>query len=108
MIFDANQSVQDIGKILTSPGDVHGEFIGMLKLTPKGAEIFKKHFNRSKELFWDKPYQRAKTFQQAYLTDFLKDMTELGVPIHSVIIEQGWLEIDTQQDLEIAATKFGV
>jgi len=106
VIFDANQCVQDIGKIFTGPGDVHGEFIGMIKLTPRGAEIFKKHFERSKKLFWDKAYQRAETFQKAYITDFLKDMTELGVPIHSVIIEQGWLEIDTHQDLKIAATKY--
>ena len=105
VIFDANHSVQDIGKILTNPGDVHGEFIGLLKLTPKGAEIFKKHFARSKKLFWDKQFQRAKTFQQAYITDFLKDMVDLGVPIHSVIIEQGWLEIDTAQDLDRAINK---
>ena len=106
VIFDANQCVQDIGKIFTGPGDVHGEFIGMMKLTPRGSEIFKRHFNRSKQLFWDKPYQRAKTFQKAYLTDFLRDMTELGVPIHSVIIEQGWLEIDTHQDLINATANY--
>lgn len=106
VIFDANHSVVDIGKIATSPADVHGEFIGMLKLSPKGAEIFKKHFHRAKQLFWDKPYQRAKTFQKAYITDFLKDMAELGVPIHSVIIEQGWSEIDTPEDLQNATSKF--
>ena len=106
VIFDANHNVLDIGKILTSPGDVHGEFIGMLKLTPRGAEIFKAHFNRAKMLFWDKPFHRAATFQNAYITDFLKDMVDLGVPIHSVLIEQGWVEIDTPQDLKHAATKF--
>ena len=106
VIFDANHQVLDIGKILTRPGDVHGEFIGMLKLSPKGAKIFKRHFNRAKELFWDKPYQKANKFQNAYITDFLKDMTELGVPIHSVIIERGWSEIDTPEDLRNAANNF--
>ena len=24
----------------TSPGEVHGEFIGMMKLSPRGAEVF--------------------------------------------------------------------
>ena len=106
VIFDANHNVTDIGKILTSPGDVHGEFIGMLKLTPRGAEIFKEHFKRAKTLFWDKPFHRAASFQNAYITDFMKDMVDLGVPIHSVLIEQGWLEIDTAQDLKHAALKF--
>ena len=106
VIIDSNNGVVDIGKILTAPGDVHGEFIGMLKLTPKGSEIFKRHFYRAKKLFWGKPYQRAKKFQNAYMTDFLKDIAELGVPIHSVIIERGWSEIDTQEDLQNAVNKF--
>ena len=105
VIFDANHSVVDIGKIMTSLGDVHGEFIGMMKFTPRGAEIFKRHFHRAKALFWDKPYQRATTFQKAYITDILKDMSELGVHIHTVIIEQGWQEIDTIEDFNNAKFK---
>ena len=50
-IFDANHKLVDIGKIVTSSKDVHGEFIGMMKLSPKGAEVFKRHFHRAKEVF---------------------------------------------------------
>jgi L-glutamine-phosphate cytidylyltransferase len=106
VIFDANHSVVDIGKIITKSDDVHGEFIGMIKFTPRGAEIFKRHYHRAKELFWDKPYQRAVTFQKAYLTDILKDMSELGVHIQTVIIEQGWQEIDTIEDFKNAQRNF--
>ena len=106
VIFDANHLVVDIGKIMTSSNDVHGEFIGMMKLTPRGAEIFKRHFHRAKELFWDKPYQRAATFQKAYITDILKDMSELGVHIQTVIIEQGWQEIDTIEDFKNAQRNY--
>ena len=105
VIFDANHAVVDIGKIMTNRGDVHGEFIGMMKFSPKGAEIFKKHFHRAKQLFWNKPFQKCKKFQNAYLTDILKDMAELGVPIHSVIIEQGWKEIDTIEDYNNALSR---
>ena len=105
VIFDANHSVVDIGKIMTGPSDVHGEFIGMIKFTPRGADIFKRHFNRAKQLFWDKPYQKSKKFQNAYVTDILKDMADLGVPIHSVIIEQGWQEIDTIEDYKNALSR---
>ena len=101
-IFDANHKLVDIGKIVTSSKDVHGEFIGMMKLSPKGAEVFKRHFHRAKEVFWDKPFQKAATFQNAYITDILKDMTDFGVPIHTVIIERGWQEIDTIEDYENA------
>ena len=103
VIFDANQQVVDIGKILTKPSDVFGEFIGLMKLSPRGAEIIKRHFHRAKTIYWNKAYQKAKSFQNAYITDFLKDMIDLGVPVHTVIIERGWQEIDTVEDLENAS-----
>jgi len=106
VIFDANNLVLGVGKVLTEKNDVHGEFIGMMKLSPRGAEQFKRHFHRAKELFWDRPYQRAKTFQKAYITDIIQDMVDLGVPIHCVIIERGWKEIDTVDDYEKAIREF--
>ncbi len=106
VILDANNRVMEIGKILTRKHDVHGEFIGMMKLTPRGTEIFKRHFYRAKKLFWGKPFQRARTFEKAYLTDILQDMIEMGVDIHAVIIERGWSEIDTVQDYEKAVGEF--
>jgi phosphoenolpyruvate phosphomutase len=104
--FDAENNVVEIGKILTKKHDVHGEFIGMMKLTSKGSEILKKHFNRSKKLFWGKPFQRAQTFEKAYLTDMIQEMVDLGVPIHGVIIERGWQEIDTVADYKKALKEF--
>ncbi len=106
VIFNANNEVVDIGKILTEKNDVYGEFIGMMKFSPRGAEVFKRHFNRSKELFWDRPFQRAKIFQKAYITDMIQEMVDLGVPIHCVIIERGWKEIDTVEDYEAAVKEF--
>ena len=106
VIFDANNEVLKIGKVITSKQDVYGEFIGMLKLSPRGAEIFKLHFNRAKKIFWDKPFQRSQTFQKAYITDLIQDMVDMGVSIHCVIIERGWKEIDTVEDYEKAIIEF--
>jgi len=102
IIFDANNRVVAAGKAIASKNDVHGEFIGMMKFSPRGAEIFKRHFHRVKELYAGKPFQRAKVFEKAYLTDIIQDMTDMGVPIHCVIIERGWKEIDTIEDYEKA------
>ena len=106
VIFDANNEVLKIGKVITNKEDVYGEFIGMMKLSPRGAEIIKLHFNRAKKIFWDKPFQRAQTFQKAYLTDLIQDMVDLGASIHCVIIERGWKEIDTVEDYEKAIIEF--
>tara|TARA_B100000795_G_scaffold81678_1_gene58883 strand:- start:506 stop:1630 length:1125 start_codon:yes stop_codon:yes gene_type:complete len=106
VIFDANNEVLKIGKVITTKEDVYGEFIGMLKLSPRGSEIIKLHFNRAKKIFWDKPFQRAQTFQKAYITDLIQDMVDMGVSIHCVIIERGWKEIDTVEDYEKAIIEF--
>ena len=106
VIFNSDNEVVKIGKINTGKDDVHGEFIGMLKLSNKGAEIFKSHFNRCKKLYWNKPFHRAKIFQKAYLTDMIQELVDIGVKVNCVIIEKGWKEIDTVEDYKKALLEF--
>jgi choline kinase/DNA-binding XRE family transcriptional regulator len=106
VIFNSNNEVEKIGKINTGNEEVHGEFIGMIKLTSHGAEIFKKHFNRLKKIYWNKPFQRSKIFQKAYLTDFIQELVDIGIKVHCVIIESGWKEIDTVEDYKKALIGF--
>ena len=106
VIFNSNNEVEKIGKINTGNEEVHGEFIGMIKLSNRGCEIFKEHFHRLKKLYWNKPFQRAAIFQKAYLTDFIQELVDIGVKIHCVIIESGWKEIDTVEDYKKALLGF--
>ena len=106
VIFNSNNEVIKIGKIATEKEEVHGEFIGMIKLNHHGCETFKKHFHRVKKFFWDKPFQRAKTFQKAYLTDMIQELVDVGIKVHCVIIERGWKEIDTVEDYKKALIDF--
>jgi len=106
VIFNSNNEIIKIGKIATEKEEVHGEFIGMIKLTHRGTEIFKQNFHRVKKLYWDKPFQRAKIFQQAYLTDMIQELVDIGIKIHCVIIERGWKEIDTVEDYQKALKEF--
>ena len=92
-----------IGKIGATGVEVHGEFIGMMKLTNRGCTILKEHYRRVKAMYDGKPYQRAKIFAKAYLTDILQDMADLGVPIHCEIIGSKWKEIDTIEDFQNVA-----
>ena len=106
VIFNSNNEVEKIGKINTGNEEVHGEFIGMIKLSNRGTEIFKEHFHRLKKIYWNKPFQRAKTFQKAYLTDFIQELVDIGIKVHCVIIESGWKEIDTVEDYKKALVGF--
>jgi len=106
VIFNSNNEVEKIGKINTGNEEVHGEFIGMIKLSDRGTEIFKEHFHRLKKIYWNKPFQRAKIFQKAYLTDFIQELVDIGIKVHCVIIESGWKEIDTVEDYKKALAGF--
>jgi len=106
VIFNANNEVIKIGKIGTEKDDVHGEFIGMIKLNNNGCKIFKDNFHRVKKLYWNKPFQRAKTFQKSYLTDMLQELVDIGFKVHCVIIEKGWKEIDTVEDYQKSLIEF--
>ena len=106
VIFNSNNEVEKIGKINTGNEEVHGEFIGMIKLSNRGAEIFKEHFHRLKKIYWNRPFQRAKIFQKAYLTDFIQELVDIGIKVHCVIIESGWKEIDTVEDYKKALAGF--
>lgn len=102
VIFDSNNRVIKIGKIGASGVEVHGEFIGMMKMTSRGCSILKEHYRRAKLLYDGKSFQRAKEFRNAYLTDLLQDMADLGVSIHCEIIGSKWKEIDTIEDFRNA------
>ena len=106
VIFNSNNEVEKIGKINKGNQEVHGEFIGMIKLSDHGTKIFKENFHRLKKIYWNKPFQRAKIFQKAYLTDFIQELVDIGIKVHCVIIESGWKEIDTVEDYKKALTGF--
>ena len=106
VIFNSNNEVVKIGKIASDKEEVHGEFIGMIKLNHRGCEILKQNFHRVKKLYWNKPFQRAKIFQKAYLTDMIQELVDIGVKVHCVMIERGWKEIDTVEDYKKALIDF--
>lgn len=88
-----------IGKHLTEK-ESDGEFIGMIKFSGQGGNIFKSEYYKAKTKYWDKPFQKAEIFQKAYWTDMLQELIDNGIDIYSVEIKQKWWEIDTVQDLK--------
>ncbi len=102
VIFDANKNVVEIGKIVSNKETVNGEFIGMIKCSKRGTGIFREYFHKAKNEFFGKPFIRAKTFDVAYLTDFIQYLVNNGINVKCVTIERGWIEIDTLQDFKRA------
>lgn len=100
VVLNENKIIE-IGKHLTAEQS-EGEFIGLLKISKKGCEIFKKYFDLAKEQFEGKPFIQSKIFKKAYLTDILQFLINNGIDVNVAEIDQGWMEIDTVQDYERA------
>jgi len=100
------------GKIVSiskfcNPDAYDGEFIGVAKFTKKGAEILRRNYHRAKEskscrFTEGQRFHDAVSIQKAYLTDMFQELIDRGYPIHAVMVNHGWVEIDTQQDYEYA------
>lgn len=102
--FNKNGNVIKIGKFNFEDqgSNAPGEFIGMLKCTKKGAETFKKYFEKAKKEFSGKPFITAKTFEKAYITDFIQYLVNNKIKVKCVFIKRNWKEIDTIEDVKMA------
>ncbi len=85
--------------------DQVGEFLGIIKFSPKGSEIFVKKFDEASKTHEGK-FQQAPSILRAYLTDMLQELIDSGIPIEPVLISGQWCEIDTLQDLKNAENMF--
>jgi choline kinase len=84
----------------------HGEFTGVAKFSVQGAAALKQHYHRCKALHAGKPYREAVVFEKAYLIHMLQDMIEAGQKMASADTPGDYIEIDTQQDFELAQTSW--
>ena len=80
----------------------HGEYTGIAKFSARGAAQLKEHFQRAKKQFAGKPFREAAVFEKAYFIHLLQDMIEAGVKMAHADTPGNYMEVDTQQDFELA------
>ncbi len=84
------------------PDDAYGEFTGLAKFSKEGAQKLKEHFQRCKNLYAGKPFREASVFEKSYLILLYQEMIEHGVKFTHSDSPGEYLEVDTQQDFELA------
>jgi len=104
VLLDNNGKIIQIKKNIQSL-DVVGEFLGLMKLSPHGSEVFVKKYEslqkNQKGEFHDAP-----SLSKAYLTDMIQELINSQINVMPIIISGKWCEIDTKQDLDRAKTLF--
>lgn len=91
-----------IGQPALSPEQMHARYVGMIRLSPRGAETVKDVYDRTRAERLGGPWQTSKSFEKGYMTDLLQELIDRGARVEGLPIERGWLEFDTVDDVERA------
>jgi len=84
------------------PPEAHGEYMGIAKFNPTGAAQLREHYHQARQRSAGKPFREAAVFEKAYLIHLLQEMIERGVKMAHADTAGEYLEVDTQQDFELA------
>jgi L-glutamine-phosphate cytidylyltransferase len=82
--------------------EAHGEYTGIAKFTPAGAAQLREHFAHAKAKFAGRPFREAASFEKAYLILLYQEMIEAGVKFSHADTPGDYMEVDTQEDFELA------
>lgn len=82
--------------------EAYGEYIGVAKFSPTGANRLRECYQRRRQEFAGKPWRDARNFENAYKILLFQDMIEQGERFAHVDTPGGYIEVDTQQDFEYA------
>lgn len=96
--FKVNSSgnILELGKKPKNFDEVQGQYIGLVKYS---RNFHKKILSLYDSLDIDKLYD-GKPLKQMYMTSFIQSMIDSGICVDAVWINNGWLEVDTIEDLE--------
>jgi len=87
---------------LRPPGDAHGEFTGLVRFTKEGARLWQEAYLDAARNDSGGAFGFGKSFEKAYLVDLMNVMIQNGTPLGYSAYEQGYMEIDTVEDYELA------
>lgn len=99
--IDKDGRIYDIGNRPNTIKEIQGQYIGLMKFSSKGLGHIKKIFNNS----ISNGKLLDKHIEEAYMTDLLQACINEDIPVSSIEINGGWVEIDTVSDLHSKITK---
>ena len=94
---DAAGNLVEIGKEASSYDEVEGQYMGLILFRAAAAgRIGAVHDDLDPKAIYD-----GKDLPNMYMTSFLQHWVDHVSPIRTVMIDGGWLEVDTVEDLAI-------
>lgn len=95
LLLSADGYVQELGKKPQSLDQIQGQYTGLIKVAAdKILEMVAFFHSLDRAGVYD-----GKTFPQMYMTSFIQALINKGWPVKAALVQNGWLEIDTVDDL---------
>ena len=105
VLLNNKNQILEIKKNIQNDNEKVGEFLGLMKMTEKGSQIFLEKIINLQKNHTGK-FHNAISLEKGYLTDMIQEMIVSSIEITPSFITGKWCEIDTIQDLERASKKF--
>ncbi len=102
--IDKEGYISDIGQKTKNIEEIHGQFIGLIKIQGKGLQILKSSYKKFKEKAIKEgknPINPNIPFEKSYMTDFLQGLVKDNQKLMPVFVNNGWLELDSMKDYEV-------
>ena len=95
-----NNSIKEIGNKPDSYEKIHGQFMGLLKISKNFVQTFNKVYIDCAQ----KGFINNKKYKKAYMTDFIQELINRSFNVKPVFIKDPWIEIDTVDDYNSKVT----
>ena len=93
--FNRDGSISELGQKPTSLNEIQSQYTGLIKLDWKRKKEIIKFYNElDQEALYD-----GHEFKNLYMTTFIQMLINNGWKINASRVKNGWLEIDTTDDL---------
>lgn len=94
--MDADGRVRELGKKPNNRADAQAQYIGLIKISGhKVADFIAHYYGLDKTAYYD-----GKDFNNMYMTSLIQDMIDSSWHVQAALINRGWLEVDSVEDLQ--------
>lgn len=93
----AGNKVIELGKKPKTYDDAQAQYMGIIKVSAERVAAVKSFYDQlDRAAIYD-----GKDFSNMYMTSFIQSLIEDGWDVRAALVKNGWLEIDTKDELDI-------
>lgn len=95
--MDDDGRLWELGRKPTSYADIGGQYVGLVRVRADVASTWPARYDALDPVG---PYE-GRDRDHMFMTAFLQLLIDDDVPVHAVMVDRGWLEVDTCDDLAV-------